>query len=144
MKKLPWIAGIVIIAAIAWLYVADATEPQDVLIHGQTDADQFFIDGKLVGTGKYICVPKVKQWGTRTIEIRSGDTTVALHVDIGDLSIKILEPLEWRGSDVVELSNCQDRELIHSQTIFPTVEPSTRENDPFGGTIMPSVAPESN
>lgn len=117
-----------------WIVYLDTTEPQDVLVHGLSENDTFLVDGSVIGTGRYVCLPQIKQ-GKHEFTLKGADKATILVADIGDVSIRILEPADFRGTDVVELSNCSDPKLIKSQTTTPSVE--RIELDPSDAFVPP-------
>lgn len=96
----------------------------------------FTVDGNQVGSGPFVCVPKMQQ-GERTIEIRSATETVTFTASIGDVGARILKPQHLRGYEYVELSNCQDEDLVRRQTTFPYVSPAA--SSPVNGSVEPAA-----
>lgn len=132
---------VVVLAGIMAFFWLDNTEPQDVLIHGLGldhigEEYTFDVDGNQVGTGPFVCVSQMQQ-GKRKIEIRSATETVTFTASIGDVGANIIEPRHLRGYEYVELSNCEDQELIRKQTTFPYISPMT--GSPMNGSATHTV-----
>ncbi|MBI3495058.1 hypothetical protein HY065_00315 [Candidatus Berkelbacteria bacterium] len=102
------VSGAIILLAVGLFAVfvnSQRAEPQDVMLRGNADTTEHYLDGKLVGKGLLVCVSKVSQ-GKHTIEQRSAGQTRKVIVQVGDVGIQILDTSGTPADDVVFLSNC--------------------------------------
>lgn len=101
---------LVVIGPLGLFVILQGAEPQDVILRGNTETTEHYLDGKLVGKGLLICVPKVSQ-GKHTIEQRGAGQTRTVKTEVGDVGITIVESTP-PSENVITLSNCSGNSLV--------------------------------
>ena len=99
--------------AIGWFglfVILQGSEAQDVMLRGNNDMTEHYLDGKFVGKGLLVCVPKIPQ-GKHSIEQHTAGQTRTVTANVGDVGIQVLKTSEAATEDVIFLSNCSKNTL---------------------------------